>query len=1312
MQKKSDRREVVGIFLLGMILLLGFILAGAPTWVGSDVNYTTSEDQFYYHNLSNNITGFNGDVTFAINTLQTNITWTNGTGSYNVSSSDVSFWIKIYNSATGNLTINASYDNQTGFFQIPIEAKNTTDDEATTTIFEFVINATNDYPNFTNIESIYNLTQNQNFFEYLNASDEEGHYPLIFNISFFNNCTHASWSGRAVGENCSILNLSAVNNISTYMNLTPVRNDAGAYWANITIMDAGANYDCPHTYCDDATYEVNKTTLYSGAILFNVLSTLEINITNCTDKVFQEDQFDWCLINITTIGETDSLNVSSYANLRNYASGQSSVVNTSWFYANSSLNAAGYVKTINISLTPDKTEIGNWTISFSVYDVNHNQTVTENIPIYVNRTSNDVPDLMPIANETTSIDLETVISLTVYDDDLLIPDKNTVYGGYNETIDFDITILNLTTLAGASINGFDVDILYMPVAGTNRTTAEIRFTPNSTTPGEYIINISVSDDDLTSSFETFNLTILDNSAPQWVYPLTTTFVIYENNNTYLNFTMNVSDPDLDTLTFSYVNNTPFPSFNLTTAGILNFTAVDSDVGGHLVNITVSDGYLINTTTFNFTVLNINDDPVVRYMDATNATPTSNIVNGSSVNVTEDNRTVLSIWIEDDDLKIPISQKSFYNESFTFNLTISGTNTSLFNFSIDSSWWPQPSSNSNFPNRTKFDATFTSHKDDLGDYNVTINFTDLSGSSTVFVFNMTILEIQHAPEMSSLSNFSSGVNRTFYYDINVTDSEDGNDTSYELNTNFTFSYTNLSGNDIFSGFFNSTTGIFNITFSDSNSGKYHLNISVNDSGGLIDYSDFWIYVYGPPNIVAPAAETIFTLQESNTTELNFTVNHSIEDDLFYEFYVDGLNYNSGNFSYTGLILRYNTSSYGDGTNVSFSFTPNLTDETYGLLKNLTLIVYPATDYLENASLLNSSANFKLNITHTNSPVNLSDNIDDKGPTTYGTSITVNLSQHFSDDDTNDPYYSQAISYTFYSNTSDITSSISANGILTISSTIAVVGQAYVVASDSFSNATSNNFIITFVEPEGTSTTFSSSGGSSVVKIPVSLKILMPDPISVYAQDHIELPITIYNDGEPYLYDINISGLVAFDGILADDVKISFSNDYFKSLSPGEKQNITMYLDINTEKKGTFEITVNASVRNPKYKDWGKLYLTIKEGEDIMEKILFTEEFIVENPECLELREIINEAKKLAEEGKNDLALKKSQEAIDACRELIAQASQAKKNPIIEDKLYRYLIVSTLIVFFVGISFYSYKRMMLRRKRGSFLQESIKNKQYFK
>ena len=103
-----------GLFvLLGIICFVALIMGVAPSWVGSTTNYTIVEDTVYAHNLTQNITGYADDVTFTFNVNnQFNLSWQNATGTFNVTSSEISDWI-VLNGSSGILNFRPVYDNQT-----------------------------------------------------------------------------------------------------------------------------------------------------------------------------------------------------------------------------------------------------------------------------------------------------------------------------------------------------------------------------------------------------------------------------------------------------------------------------------------------------------------------------------------------------------------------------------------------------------------------------------------------------------------------------------------------------------------------------------------------------------------------------------------------------------------------------------------------------------------------------------------------------------------------------------------------------------------------------------------------------------------------------------------------------------------------------------------------------------------------------------------------------------------------------------------------------------------------------------------------
>jgi len=546
-----------------------------------------------------------------------------------------------------------------------------------------------------------------------------------------------------------------------------------------------------------------------------------------------------------------------------------------------------------------------------------------------------------------------------------------------------------------------------------------------------------------------------------------------------------------------------------------------------------------------------------------------------------------------------------------------------------------------------------------------------------------------------------------YDLNATDSEDINESA----GNLTFSYVNVSGLDIFAGSFNTSTGVFNITFNDSHAGLYHLNVTVTDNDSSIDYQDFWVKVYSPPNLSSPAAATVFDLVEGTSSILNFTTNHTLQDNVTYAFYIDGITYNSS-YNYGALALRESVNYFGNGSTIAWNFTPNLTDETYGLYSNLSVVVYPSASDLANASLVNTTVLYKLNITAANSPVSFDDNIDDSS-TAVGSTVTINLSEHFSDLDYSDPAKTDPIDFTVVeinSSTTITSSDPDSNWILTFQTTAAGTGDFYVFASDGESNATSNNFTLTFTTVVTSSSSSSTSSGGGTTQVPVSLRLLMPDPTSAFQKDKIVVPITLQNDGGDTLSGISLNGSVAFNGTLRDDITVTFNESEFPVLYRNQKKEVLMTILTNTDQLGTFEITVGAKVIDPDYTDWGKMFLTVEEGESVIEKLLFVEEFLVENPECLELMELVDEAKELSSQGLSSEALAKADQAISACRDLISQPTNPRISQAVEDPLYRSLVIGTLVLFIGGISFYAFKRIQLRRRRGSYVAESLKSKRY--
>ncbi|MFH1711548.1 MAG: hypothetical protein ABH840_04510 [Nanoarchaeota archaeon] len=1140
-------KKILLVYLLFVVLSVLIGVAGDSdfsassdndlSWIGNTVTYLATEDTVYYHNFSANITGTGENITFSIsedatNTVQWNYTLVNY--------SQISSWIFISNSTTGELIINATRTNQTGFFSIPARVSWINSSESTNygkiVQFNFNVSSSNDAPNFTNLENrSFNILTR---FEYiLLGTDEESNIPYNFNITFLS-CALANWSDR--GTNCTLFSSSqySANNTSVNISFIPGKNDVGNYSINFTINDSG-------------------TPSMSTSMIFN-FSVLDVNtepfftyICDNERNTTENSNFT-CYINATDYGEEKNLTFSS---------------NASWFLSNNKSDVnitTGYKGYAVVNFTPSDFNVGNWSINISVNDSDSPVKINSSVIwFYID----NVNDSVIIYNSENMSVYNTSAVQTLYfnatDDDLLISGKSI----YNESLTFSSN----ETWVNASVFS----------TSANRTTGMIQFNPQRTV-GLNLINISVRDaNNFSSAYYILNITILGNSPPSWNSDFINNYTLNEDQNFLLNLSANMTDADSDSFNFSFSNYTSFLSFSLnSTTGIIDFTPVDEDVGYHLITINVTDGKAVSSLDFNFTVYNLEDAPVINLpLSATNASVNST---NSNINATENYFTFIYINITDNDLKIPSGQKGFYNESINLSLTIQGANTTLFSFVKDNSY---PSSA--LANISLFSTNFTPYIGDIGDYNITINISDVNGSSTLLRFNLTV----NSYDALEITNQPAGFN--------------------------------------------------------------------------------------------------FTAIEGNVSNITVSANHTLAGNLSYDFYIDN-------------VLRYNLSFYGNVTNLTWQFTPNYTDENYGLFKNISLIVYNP-DY----PALNVSRTWNINITHADSPITFITNISNQS-VSYSATIPLDTNQYFSYPDKDDVHYNRTISG-FSVERDTIPTSISysfvnSTGILTFSSSEAVSEFFNITLSTTtpVSSATSNNFLINFTTPVTTTITTPSSGGggggSTSTKYH-AIKIISPDEMIVSDKNYIEIPISVKNTGTIKLIGINLSGAVSFDNFVSEDVTFSISTSFIDSLSIGEAKNLTVLIHADTHRSGKYRVSVYANVLSPKFTDWGDFFIELKKANETEAEYLltFVEKMIFDNPECLELTELINEAQKSYNEGHIAESIGKTREAVQACKAAIeGKSSSVYSRGEVKTTIY-YMIIITLAVLFVWAIVYFYKRIKFNKAR---------------
>lgn len=1311
-----------GFFILFLILFLANF-SSAVVWdpEAYSTNYTVFEDQLYIHNLSQNITSPGEDPRFSIDTgvgAKFEVDWVGK------NYSDYESWIFISNYSTGELVINLSNDSHSGFYRFTLRVS---DDDTSGDLkeFGFILTSINDAPYFSELKNIsdpyitfINSTSPSNYSIFFKVYDEENHAPInITNLSV-TSCSKADWTDRS---NCSLeFNLlydSPSNILLNFSNLT--NESVGSYNLTLCINDT---LD-PSTVPQYHSIDYNESKQYCQNFSLNIFYDLKFNASNCSNLNLVEGNNLSCYVDVYTTLPSQSFTLGSYS----YLSGPNfidSIIGSKWFYPVQTNTSTDYFLRIPINLTNlSKRNVGNWTIGLSLNDSTN--LYSENITLLINNI-NSAPSLsfnFSDASNVTSLNAPTTFFINITDEDFLIPDKYL----YNETVNLNIKILNQSNLSQEVFwqNVDQRDFFY--ISGNSSTiTKSIHFTPNSSQVGDWTANFTYSDRDGLSGYTLFNFSVLDNDYPYWNTAHfsidcivnstrdTTQNCLFLNLTNYSQNLLWANDSEIPSsgLRFSTIGDIP-KNFNLTSDGLINFTPWKWDVsqyrqdGVWKFNISVSDDHLTNSNLeVTLNVSNINSPSRIE-----NITYSPTVFESSPYSFS------FEVW--DDDFLI---ENPSFSSDQDYALTVSVKNYSSNNLSIITY---QHTGRKDVPGRGRYylhDINFTPLKDNVGNYTFNLSVVDYMGILNWSTFNISVLEINNPPIFTNpLVNKTLAVGDQFLYQIDADDIEDRNNLTYNFTPiSGTYSGRPLNSDYLLNDGFNFSSGLFNLTLNSSHAGVYRLNITITDSGlngdsslNETSWQDFWILVYDSPNISIPTDLQEFDLTENETFVFNFSVNHTIGDNLTYELWMDDIsscNFNQNtNCNYSDLFLVDRFNGYGNSTNISWIFRPNFTQETYGLLSNLTLVVYPSNSNLLNQHLVNSSSNLKLNISHKNHPLSFYSNIPDQPTAKNDEAILINLSQHFLDYDNQDSFYLQNISFTVQSDRDPktlIVYSVMDNVLrLSLPSNIKSTNEILNITASELDpsnsvigNVTSNNFQVIFVEPTITHVNTPSSGGSNTVTKHSSLLISVPSQVQAGFGEKIDIPISITNNGEVSATGIKLNAEVKLNDEIVGDVPISLSKTTISSLAVGSREDLIATASIDTRKPGKYLGIIYAEVSSPRFTQQGQFYIEIEiiTSRNVEEVLVFTEKLVVENPECIELRARLNEVEELKKSGRFEEAMDLSEQVLNSCK---ASISQKKKFSIVPENVSKplyYLFISILGVFFLLFVFYVYKRVKFNKE----------------
>lgn len=1160
-----------------------------------------------------------------------------------------------------------------------------------TIAINFTINNTNDEPWLYNVSqqlAIADLIYNY----YLVGYDDDlwqpynTFYPENDNLTFDVNFTDFS--------------ISKYNDTAALISFTPTIGQQGNYtiMANVT--------------------DLSNTT-------FNL--TFNLTIRNNTapefvwicnnSRIIQEEVLHQCDINATDL-EGDNFTFS---------------VNASWFSIDS--------QTGDVSFMTNDSEVGNHTINFTVID-SWGWSNSRNEIFEVNNTP-EAPEI--VLSNLTFMEgerKEVDISANVTDQDM-----NTSMG--------DV----LRYYSNASFTG---SFEFKEFVGI------INFTPDNDDVGIHHVRFTINDSYDLSTEIVVNLTVDNVNNP----PILNEYC--RGNNSAMedleyNCQVGATDSDVsDTLIYiaNVVGGNGWFTINSST-GFVNFTPLNEQVGQHQINISVSDGSIIESKIINFSVNNTNDVP------ALSAIP--------SLNATEDHVFEYTVTATDDDFYQP--DDSYHAESEDLNFT---TNSSLFNISKLS--------------ETQALINFTPLVNQVGNHTIIINVTDQNGSVDTLAFNLTIYAYNDPPVLGTIPNLVIDEAVYFYYDVNATDEEDN-----ESDLRF---WSNASA-EIF--IMNYTSGEINFTPNSTFVGNHTINVSVNDTAGNIDSQLFNLTIRPlnfKPNIteIRPyghpiSNETIFSfansnlfpnnltsivLSENTTILFNHTSTDANYDTLRSKWYKDGLllstssndssyyyepgfyeagqhnltvivddmrwlnatfiwnvtvnntnrkpmfgirgndiysDYKDGNFSTGssnnnntnttsgGIILAVNASGdyqlYGEYisevidtgfspssfynpieyTNISWgTYTPSGTNVTLQTRSSYNSVTWSNWSIMQlNESYINYLGEEIVSADQAYIQYKVILQTNDSSITPNVTSVKIN---HIIPDITMNqgdmaPNWIDLDDY-FYDLDSDdnliFTFSDLQNVNITLDDITHIVSieasedwygtepnPLYFVANDSYGLTYSNNItiIVEAIESQSsleylyiTNTKIVMRTKTRTITEPRYLELLAPKHLTTFDDTTVVAPLVLMNNADAILNGIKLTAEVN-----SENVEFWFEEDNFEGIAPGESLETNLFIKwdgIIDE----FDVIVNATSTDPAYTDSALISVTgmsrVVSNKSIEEShIEFVRDLLNNNPECLELTELLLQAKKHFEEGKYIETKNTLNFIIEGCKYLITENKEGER-----------------------------------------------------
>ena len=827
----------------------------------------------------------------------------------------------------------------------------------------------------------------------------------------------------------------------------------------------------------------------------------------------------------------------------------------------------------------------------------------------------------------------------------------------NDTLDFtqNSTLFNFTAVGSQSVL--------------------INFTPLGSQSGNYSINISAADTASGMDYKVFNMTITSNRPP----------VIVEINNqsafTGINYSINITadDPDFDPVIITS-NYSRFDSTRInSTTWNFYFTPLVFDISNQTIFILANDsdtGY--DNMTFVLNITKLNHAPY--FGGVSNVTCNWNVTCRFNITASDIDGDTIALNATPDIFTVNLTNTSQTSWLGRFNFT--NTNMSVTSYSVTA-----VANDTNLTNSTSFYINMN--------YPPQINF--YAPNETNFTINESIIilfnETTTDPEGGYL-NYSwmvAGENSSV---ISACGAYGTNQTSCSADLRCTWSST-LSACTPINRYlpYVETATTENYTFATdyTSAGDYSVVFAAKDNNfanstiywnvtvvninrppvyGMKIHSDYDDFSSGVFNVTNITSEGYIRLAPNNTNfmESGDYISPIIDlADASDELYFTTISW-AGNISNATNAFFQTRTSADTGMNSSWSNYTDTSDSN---------IASTPSRYLQYKITMNTS---NVSITPNISQVVIGYTISNK---TLNNKVVllnwVDLDDYFYDVDTND-----VINISVSGNTNinvEIDQSTRKVNLRPLNNFIGSEDIMFTF-NDSFASAYSNYIKITYIENSSDSTSpspLSSGGGggggggvsiqtetksSDSGKKFIGFKLLQPGTPVYYENGTVMSVVRVFNGANETLSGIHLSASASLPGVAP-----LLSKDYIETLDTGEEDKFWVMVDTSTI-SGAFDIILNGTVDNPVLFDSATIYMsTLQKGQvnktQINTKIDFVRDLLNQNPECLELNEVLQRASDYVKTGDYAKASQSIDSVIESCKYLIARAEKPAQQKTIID-----------------------------------------------